>query len=124
MSAKRGWRGANTGDGGRRARVLYAVATDHSLSTAETAVLLVLEAHVGYAERESGRSWPSVETVGRCAGMSERQARRVLSGLRVKRWITVSERTERGCQTSSAYVVTPPEPTEGESADDAPPLVM
>ena len=101
----------------RRGEVLRAIAKAVGLSTAERCVLFALEAHVGYDDRETGRCWPAVETIGAAAGMSERQARRVLSGLRALGWIAVEERSPRGAQITSVYVVTPP---AAEAEEDRP----
>jgi len=97
------------GASGRRAEVLRAIAASARLTTAERCVLFVLEAHVGYADRDTGRAWPSVATVARCAGLRERWTRACLARLEAGGWLKVSRRSERGAQITSVYVVTPPE---------------
>lgn len=92
---------------GRRAEVLRAIAGARGLSTAERCVLFAVEAHVGFADRDTGESWPSVATIGEASGMSERNARRTIASLRAAGWLRVTPRIERGSQVSSVYVVTP-----------------
>jgi hypothetical protein len=110
------------GASGRRAEVLRAIAAAADLTTAERCVLFVIEAHVSYADRDTGEAWPSVATIGRCAGMSERHARRAIAQLHAAGWLRVRARLKAGAQLSSAYTVTPPEAGADEPSDDAPPV--
>lgn len=111
---------------GRRDKVLRAIAGAVELTQGETLILYAVEAHVGYADRETGRSWPSVATLGRAARVSERTAFRLIAQLRASGWLRVEKRTQRGAQASSWYTVTPPERVAAvavaEPEDDAPPL--
>lgn len=95
------------GDAGRHFAVLRAVRDATDLSTAERCMLLMIEAHVGFDYRETGWCWPAVATLGDACGLSERQAFRVLAALREKHWIEVEPKSERGCQVTSWYRVTP-----------------
>lgn len=97
--------------------VLWAIAHAKDLTCTERCVLFVLEAFVSYAERETGRSWPSVPTIAASAGMDERTARRALRRLEEKRWIDVEPRTDAGYCNSSIYRVTPPKGTPPPPVD-------
>lgn len=108
MNAKRGRARFSDGvAGGRRSAVLRAIAAARGLTTAERCVLAMVEAHVGYAERETGWCWPAMATIGAAAGLSERQAFRVVASLRTKHWLEVEPKIVRGEQVTSWYRVTP-----------------
>jgi len=115
------------GASGRRAEVLRAIAAAVELSQGETLILYAVEAHVGYADRDTGRAWPSVATLGRAARVSERTAFRLIAKLRGAGWLRVEKRSERGAQASSWYTVTPPTDRpavedEGPGEEDASPI--
>lgn len=108
----------SAGASGRRAEVLRSIAGARGLSTAERCVLFAVEAHVGFADRDTGESWPSVATIGEASGMSERNARRTIARLHELGWLRIRARSRGGAQLSSAYTVTPVEgePEEGRDA--------
>lgn len=103
----------------RRQEVLWAIAHAQGLSTAERCVLFVIEAHVSFAERNTGRCWPAIVAIALGVGMDARSVRRLLAALEKKGWLAVEHARGRG--NTSTYRVTPPTPpppTEPEPSPD------
>lgn len=91
----------------RRNIVLRAI-LGAALDGAEKGVLFSIEAHVCFKDRETGWCWPSVATIAKGAGISERTAHRALRVLETLSWIEKERQFNEHGQTSSRYRVTPP----------------
>lgn len=106
MKRARGRYSGGTTNRGRA--VMWAIAHDRGLTTSERCVLYVLETHVSYAERETGRCWPSWETIAECAGLGRSTVAGILAKLEALGWVEVVRRAVDGQQITSVYRVTPP----------------
>ena len=78
------------------------------VSSTQRLVLFALEGHVTYLERESGRCWPSWQTLAESTGLSRASVAKALAELESSGWVEVTRRSGEGGQESNVYRVTPP----------------
>lgn len=101
-----------------RAPIFHLTEAPQGLTLTEAAVLFAVESFVGWAQRNTGECWPSVEAIARAAKCSEASAHRALRELAGKGWLAIRRRSVEGASVTSIYRVTPPEPAADAPTDE------
>jgi DNA-binding MarR family transcriptional regulator len=99
---------AKFSDSQRHYQTLRAIAAS-DLTPTERLVLVMVETHVTYKDRNTGKCCPSLATLADATGLDRRSVYRVTGRLEEIGWLEITRRIPDGDQTSNVYRVTPPD---------------
>ena len=108
VARKRGHKATDRAATNRHYVVLRAIAAADDLTHNQKVVLVFIEIHVTYKDRDTGFTFPNVGTIAKTAAMGRSTVQRTLRELVTLNWLEIRPRGKGGATQSSVYRVTHP----------------